>query len=103
MSASDNRSKPCLLFAVPNMFYLFLPPDGAPEGVRDLLRAAGARPALRQEERGGRDGAVQDVHALQKGKSNTICVQPILIQQRLISKAIVYLFQQCADKVIRLC
>ena len=70
------------------MVYLFIPPDGAPEGVRDLLRAAGARPALRQEERGGRDGTIEDVDALQKGKSNTICVPPIIITRRLITKVI---------------
>ena len=70
------------------MSHLFPPPDGAPQGVRDVLRAAGARPALRQEERGGRDGALQDVHALQKGKSNTIYVPPIIITQRIITKVI---------------
>ena len=70
------------------MSHLFPPPDGAPQGVRDLLGAAGARPALRQEERGGRDGAVKDLDALQKGKSNTICVPPIIITRRLITKVI---------------
>ena len=41
--------------------------DGPPEGVRPILGAARARPALGQEERGGRDCAVQDIDAFENG------------------------------------